>query len=97
MSKLAGARLEEMADIRSIKKKKIVLLCSSIATALLVYGSITHYFSGNKALCFLIGLSAIACLSIGYLIKIREHHQYADLLLTAVLMFVGLLLLLHYY
>ncbi|NMS31124.1 GGDEF domain-containing protein, partial [Vibrio parahaemolyticus] len=40
MSTLAGARLEEMADIRSTRKKKIVFLCSSIAAACLTYGSI---------------------------------------------------------
>ncbi len=95
MSKLVGARLEEMADIRSTRKKKIVFLCSSIATAFLTYGSVLHYFEGNWGLSFLIGLCAVACLAISYLIKVRGHHQYADLLLTAVLMFDGLLLLLY--
>ncbi|EOD5267845.1 GGDEF domain-containing protein, partial [Vibrio parahaemolyticus] len=42
MSTLAGARLEEMADIRSTRKKKIVFLCSSIAATLLVYGAIVQ-------------------------------------------------------
>ena len=75
MSKLAGARLEEMADIRSTRKRKIVFLCSSIATAFLAYGSVLHYLEGNWGLSLLMGTCAVACLAISYLIKVRGHHQ----------------------
>lgn len=44
MSTLAGARLEEMADIRATRKKKIVFICSSIAATCLVYGAIVQAF-----------------------------------------------------
>ncbi|HHX8489191.1 TPA: GGDEF domain-containing protein [Vibrio diabolicus] len=95
MSTLAGARLEEMADIRSTRKKKIVFLCSSIAAACLTYGSIAQLFEDNWGLSFFHALCALACLGISYVIKVQRHHQYADLWLSAVLMFEGLLLLLY--
>ncbi|TOG71634.1 GGDEF domain-containing protein [Vibrio parahaemolyticus] len=94
MSTLAGARLEEMADIRSTRKKKIVFLCSSIAATLLVYGAIVQSLENHWGLSVLHAFSAIACLGICYLIKVQRHHKYADLLLSAVIMFEGLLLLL---
>ncbi len=95
MSTLAGARLEEMADIRSTRKKKIVFLCSSIAAACLTYGSIAQSLENNWGLSFFHALCALACLAISYVIKVQRHHQYADLWLSAVLMFEGLLLLLY--
>ncbi|MCG6221358.1 GGDEF domain-containing protein, partial [Vibrio diabolicus] len=60
MSTLAGARLEEMADIRSTRKKKIVFLCSSIAAACLTYGSIAQLFEDNWGLSFFHALCALA-------------------------------------
>ncbi|MFN1547781.1 GGDEF domain-containing protein [Vibrio natriegens] len=94
MSTLAGARLEEMADIRATRKKKIVFICSSIAATCLVYGAIVQAFEQHWGLCLLHALSALACFAICYMIKVQKHHQYADLLLSAVLMLEGLLLLL---
>ena len=95
MSTLAGARLEEMADIRSTRKKKIVFLCSSIAAACLIYGSMIQFFEDNWKLSVFHVLCALSCLGISYAIKVRQHHRYADLWLSAVLMFEGVLLLLY--
>ncbi|MBR9873647.1 MAG: GGDEF domain-containing protein [Vibrionaceae bacterium] len=94
MSTLAGARLEEMADIRATRKKKIVFICSSIAATCLIYGAIVQSFEQHWGLCLLHSLSATACFTICYMIKVQKHHQYADLLLSAVIMLEGLLLLL---
>nr|WP_319556864.1 GGDEF domain-containing protein [uncultured Vibrio sp.] len=94
MSTLAGARLEEMADIRATRKKKIVFVCSSIAATCLVYGALVQALEEQWGLCLLHSLSAVACFAIGYMIKVQKHHQYADLLLSSVLMLEGLLLLL---
>ncbi|MDV6251864.1 GGDEF domain-containing protein [Vibrio sp. EA2] len=94
MSTLAGARLEEMADIRATRKKKIVFICSSIAATCLVYGALVQTLEEQWGLCLLHSLSALACFAICYMIKVQKHHQYADLLLSSVLMLEGLLLLL---
>lgn len=94
MSTLAGARLKEMADIGSTRKKKIVFLCSSIAVACLVYGAIVQSLELNWTVSAIHAISAIACLGICYMIKVQKHHHYADLLLSAVLMLEGLMLLL---
>ncbi|CAE6951514.1 GGDEF domain-containing protein [Vibrio sp. B1FLJ16] len=94
MSTLAGARLKEMADIGSTRKKKIVFLCSSIAATCLVYGAVIQSFEQHWSLCLIYSLSAVACLSICYMIKVQKHHQYADLLFSAILMLDGLFLLL---
>jgi diguanylate cyclase (GGDEF)-like protein len=94
MSTLAGARLEEMADIGSTRKKKIVFLCSSIAATCLVYGAIVQSLEEHWGLCVFHSLSALACLGICFMIKVQKHHQYADLLLSAILMLEGILLLL---
>ncbi len=94
MSTLAGARLKEMADIGSTRKKKIVFLCSSIATTCLVYGAIIQSFEQHWSLCLIYSLSAVACLGICYMIRVQKHHQYADLLFSAILMLDGLFLLL---
>lgn len=94
MSTLAGARLKEMADIGSTRKKKIVFLCSSIAATCLVYGAVIQSFEQHWSLCLIYSLSAVACLSICYMIRVQKHHQYADLLFSAILMLDGLFLLL---
>ncbi len=93
MSTLAGARLKEMADIGSTRKKKIVFLCSSIAATCLIYGAFIQSFEQQWRLCLIYSLSAVVCLSICYIIRIQKHHQYADLLFSAILMLDGLLLL----
>ena len=58
MSTLAGARLEEMADIRSTRKKKIVFLCSSIAAAQIGVSWCTRFAGLHKFLsrCLLLPL-----------------------------------------
>lgn len=94
MSTLAGARLKEMADIGSTRKKKIVFLCSSIAATCLVYGAVIQSFEQSWGLCLIYSLSAVACLGICYMIRVQKHHQYADLLFSAILMLDGLFLLL---
>ncbi len=90
---LAGARLKEMADIGSARKKKVVFLCSGIATACLTYGAVFQYFEQHWRLSLLYSLSAVVCFSICYMIRVQRYHQYTDLLFSAILMLDGLFLL----
>ncbi|MDF2155204.1 GGDEF domain-containing protein [Vibrio sp. CAU 1672] len=93
MTKLAGARLEEMADIRSTRKKKIVSLCCGITALSMGIGSLLHYSPDNPTQSLLYALCAFACTSNFYAIK-HYHYHHADLILSGILLLAGLLLFL---
>ncbi|WP_325205756.1 hypothetical protein [Vibrio sp. 03_296] len=57
MTKLVGQHLEEMADIRSTRKKKIVGLCSVAASVMFFYCAIDQFAQSDLALGALNGLA----------------------------------------
>ncbi|WP_070971872.1 diguanylate cyclase [Vibrio sonorensis] len=95
MTHFVGRHLEEMADIRSSRKRKIVLLCSLVS--ILVMGSygLIHFaaasypFSALNLICTL-----ILAINLWYMYKSASHH-HADLVLSGVLLFDAIVLLLY--
>ncbi|MFN1619262.1 GGDEF domain-containing protein [Vibrio sp. SCSIO 43153] len=92
MSKLAGARLEEMADIHLTRQKKITFMCSFLASMFMSYGLVAHYNQGSYGLSVLNGICALGCLINCYAIRCHDSHSHSDLILSALLICDGLLL-----
>ena len=85
MTKLVGQHLEEMADIRSTRKKKIVGLCSVAASVMFFYCAIEQFAQSDLALAALNGLAAMICLGNFLYIKSVENPLYADLVLSCLM------------
>ncbi|POF58293.1 GGDEF domain-containing protein, partial [Vibrio vulnificus] len=95
MTKLVGQHLEEMADIRSTRKKKIVGLCSVAASVMFFYCAIEQFAQSDLALAALNGLAAMICLGNFLYIKSVENPLYADLVLSCLMLLDALLLFLY--
>ncbi|RJX70960.1 GGDEF domain-containing protein [Vibrio sinensis] len=95
MGNFVGRHLEEMADIRATRKCKIVLLCSLLSLFVLAGYSLVH-FSNHEYIFGSLNLFCAAVL-IFNLWHLRDNQSlsYADLVLTGVLMFQGLMLMLY--
>lgn len=95
MTNFVGRHLEEMADLRSTRKKKLVLLCSVVALFTMTgYGVVNitsqNYLMGSiNLLC-----SVVLIVNLWHLQKNREQH-YADLILSAVLLVQAVIFLLY--
>ncbi len=95
MTNFVGRHLEEMADLRSTRKKKLVLLCSIVALVTMAgYGVVNvtsqNYLMGSiNLLC-----SAVLIANLWYLQKNSDQH-YADLVLSAVLLIQAVIFLLY--
>ncbi len=95
MAKLAGCRLEDMADIRLTRKKKIVNLCTLTAFFMFAYYSFDNFNHSYPWLGLFNGLCAVVCLANYIYIYSSKHPLYADLLLSCVLLVDGLVLFLY--
>ena len=95
MNRLVGRHIEEMADIRSTRKQKIVYFFSLIAAALFVFYTWAylqgqHYTLLTFELCF----AFIAISNAIYVRKAITPH-YSELILSCVLLVQGIILFLH--
>ncbi|KJY89906.1 diguanylate cyclase [Vibrio neptunius] len=91
----AGQHLEEMADLRSARKSKAVLLCSLISLVVLVYYGGVHiadqnyWFAALNLLC--VGILGV---NLWYL-KLNPTTNVTELILSGVLLFHATMLLLY--
>lgn len=92
MAKLVGRHLEDMADIRSTRRKKIVGLCSIAASAMFIYSAFIQFSHSDLGLTVLNGLAALVCIGNYFTIKTVDGPIPADLLLSTILMLQALLL-----
>lgn len=95
MNRLVGRHIEEMADIRSTRKQKIVYAFSLIAAALFIFYTWAylqgqHYTLLTFELCF----AFIAISNAIYVRKAITPH-YSELILSCVLLVQGIILFLH--
>ncbi|SBS29416.1 putative diguanylate cyclase YegE [Vibrio toranzoniae] len=95
MNRLVGRHIEEMADIRSTRKQKIVYSFSLIAAALFIFYTWAylqgqHYTLLTFELCF----AFIAISNAIYVRKAITPH-YSELILSCVLLVQGIILFLH--
>ncbi|KLN65068.1 MULTISPECIES: GGDEF domain-containing protein [Vibrio] len=93
MPQLAGQQIEEMADIRATRKRKVVLLCSVLSLVTIFTFCLVRFIEQNyffAAINFLTSL--ILTLNIIYLVR-HPTPKYCDLILSGVLVFQGAILL----
>ncbi|MDQ2189900.1 MULTISPECIES: GGDEF domain-containing protein [unclassified Vibrio] len=96
MTKLVGRHLEEMANMRASRKRRVVALCSFVSVLLFAFYGILHfleqqyYLSTFNLLC----LIAIASNYL-YFYHHSDNTSYADLFLSAILLTKGVILLLY--
>ena len=97
MKRLVGRHLEEMADIRSTRKQKIVYSFSLTAAVLFIfytwaYFQGQHYTLSIFELCF-----ALIAISNAFYVKKVINPEYSELILSGVLLVQGLILFLYSY
>ncbi|EGU46337.1 GGDEF family protein [Vibrio ichthyoenteri ATCC 700023] len=95
MSNFVGRHLEEMADIRATRKCKLVRLCSLLSICVLSGYSLAYLTHSEKVFAI---VNFISCIILALNLWHLHHHRslnYSDLILTAVLMFQGIMLLLY--
>lgn len=94
MSNFVGRRLEEMADLKSTRKNKLVLMCSVVGVLVLSgYGLVNftnqnYLVGGINLLC-----ATTLCLNLWHM-RLRSEH-YADLILSGTLLFQAVIFLLY--
>ena len=94
MASFVGQHLEEMADMRSARKCKVVLLCSVIALVILTYYGSIHIANQNY-LFGTLNLLCVAVLSANlWYLRLNQSANFSDLVLSCVLLFQGMMLLL---
>ncbi|MCW8333850.1 GGDEF domain-containing protein [Vibrio paucivorans] len=95
MTNLVGRHLEEMADMRSTRKRRVVLLTSVVASCLFFFYAVVHF--NNQSYQFgLLNIACVVAITINglYLIKYPTNN-HCDLILSGVLLFQGVVLLLY--
>lgn len=95
MTNFVGQHLEEMADMRSARKRKIVLLCSAIALLIMTYYGLNHFIN----LDYLFGFLNIFCVLVlaGNLLyqRLNPSVNVSDIVLSSVLLFQAFMLLFY--
>ncbi|WCP69726.1 GGDEF domain-containing protein [Vibrio tubiashii] len=95
MPKLAGQQIEEMADIRASRKRKVVMLCSSVSLAIIFTFSLVRIIEQDFFLASINLISStILLLNVIYLIR-HPMPKFGDLILSGVLLFHGVILLIY--
>ncbi|MBU2899195.1 GGDEF domain-containing protein [Vibrio hepatarius] len=95
MTNFAGQHLEEMADMRSARKCKIVLLCSVIAVLIMIYYGTTHVINQD----YLFGTINIFCAIVLagnlFYLRVNPSVNISDVVLSSVLLLQTFLLLFY--
>ena len=95
MKNLVGTHLEEMADIRSNRKRKILLICSAIVVLILFISGAFNLLDGRYGF----GLLEFICLTIITIIAWYSLQNFqtnsTDLMFSGVLLFLGAALLFY--
>ncbi|KHT51206.1 GGDEF domain-containing protein [Vibrio sinaloensis] len=94
MGNFVGRHLEEMADLRSSRKHKVVQICSIVSIAILLVYSTVHFLNGSLLFAvFNLGCTVILLLNLWF----GRHQQarFNDLILSGVLLLQAFILLLY--
>ncbi|MEZ8104794.1 GGDEF domain-containing protein [Vibrio cortegadensis] len=95
MTHLVGRHLEEMADIRSTRKRKIVLICSIASCCLFFIYSVLYFTANNYWFgTFDLIWAGIALANSIYVLR-KKQPAYADLILSSILLIQGVVLFLY--
>ncbi|MDC5705304.1 GGDEF domain-containing protein [Vibrio europaeus] len=95
MPQMAGQQIEEMADVRATRKRKIVLLCSSVCLAIIFTFCLVRFIEQNYFFASInFFTSIVLILNILYLVK-HSTPKFSDLILSGVLLFHGVILLVY--
>ncbi|MGL4828334.1 MAG: GGDEF domain-containing protein [Vibrio sp.] len=87
MDSFAGNQLKEMAEMRFARKQHIVLISSSVTATIFLVLAICDYLNDDFLLSGLLFFSSIVTLfNLVSLIRHRQFHTHADLILSLILL-----------
>ncbi|MBG0754185.1 GGDEF domain-containing protein [Vibrio cidicii] len=86
MASLAGQHIEEMADIRLTRKRKIVSICSLSACGLFLYHTIEQALTAHLTIALINGSFALLSLVVFVYLQRSGKGLNADLFLSAILL-----------
>lgn len=95
MSNFVGRHLEEMADLRSTRKTKLVLMCSLIGLIVMVGYSVVNFSNQSYIIASVNLLCAMTLVINLWYVHNNDNHQYADLILSCVLLLQAVIFLLY--
>ncbi|MEF1186717.1 GGDEF domain-containing protein [Vibrio sinaloensis] len=94
MGNFVGRHLEEMADLRSSRKHKVVQICSIVSIAILLVYSTVHFLNGSLLFAvFNLGCTVILLLNLWF--GRYQQARFNDLILSGVLLLQAFILLLY--
>ncbi|EOU2463009.1 diguanylate cyclase [Vibrio navarrensis] len=95
MANLAGQHIEEMADIRLTRKRKIVSICSLSACGLFLYHTIEQSLTAHLTIALLNGSFALLSLVVFVYLQRSRKGLNADLFLSAILLLGAIPMIFH--
>ena len=95
MSNFVGRQLEEMADLRSSRKYKVVQICSGVSILMQSTYGVVQFLNGVWLFAILnFGCAFLLTINLVLLCK-RQQTQYADVALSGVLLFQASMMLFY--
>ncbi|KGK21813.1 diguanylate cyclase [Vibrio navarrensis] len=95
MANLAGQHIEEMADIRLTRKRKIVSICSLSACGLFLYHTIEQSLTAHLTIALINGSFALLSLVVFVYLQRSRKGLNADLFLSAILLLGAIPMIFH--
>lgn len=95
MANLAGQHIEEMADIRLTRKRKIVSICSLASCVLFLYHTIEQALEAHLSIALLNGAFALLSLVVFVYLQRSRRGLNADLFLSAILLLGAIPMIFH--
>ncbi|KGK14114.1 GGDEF domain-containing protein [Vibrio navarrensis] len=95
MANLAGQHIEEMADIRLTRKRKIVSICSLSACGLFLYHTIEQSLTAHLTIALINGSFALLSLVVFVYLQRSRKGLNAELFLSAILLLGAIPMIFH--
>ncbi|MBH9738511.1 GGDEF domain-containing protein [Vibrio navarrensis] len=95
MASLAGQHIEEMADIRLTRKRKIVSICSLASCGLFLYHTIEQALAVHLSIALLNGAFALLSLVVFAYLQRSGKGLNADLILSVILLLGAMPMIFH--
>ncbi|MDN3612465.1 GGDEF domain-containing protein [Vibrio ostreicida] len=96
MARFVGQQLEKMADLRSARNNTVLLLCTIVSVAVLIYLGFMHLVENNVVVGGINLASAMLLLAnVGFLKLRPSSASHADLIVSGILLFQGTVILVY--
>lgn len=95
MTGLVGRHLEEMADMRSERKRRIVVICSAFSFVILL-GYTSVHMADHNYLFSILNLTCALCISVNtWYALTQKEYNVADVILSGILLFYATMLIFY--